>query len=112
VEWEEIETAGLAGKDQIKALEARSESWFWLPVCVGIAGLGCESGDDFALQHGISPPWWQQARTCLTQAEGVCVSRNGVPASTRLQMMAHVVFTFPISRTRRETAKHFLASVR
>jgi len=94
VEWEEIESAGLAGNVQIKALEARSESGFWFPVCDGTAGLDCESGDEFALQHGISAPCWQQARTCLTHADGVCTSRNGVPASTKQQMMAHVVFTF------------------
>ena len=112
MEWEETESAGLDGRLQIKALEARSESWFWLPVGDGTAGLDCESGVDFALQHGISPPCWQQTRTCLTQADGVCASRNGVPASTKLQMMAHVVFTFLMSCTRREIAKHCLASVR
>ena len=111
MEWEEIESFGLGGSVQIKALEARSESWFWLPVCAGTAGFDCELGDEFTLQHGISMPCWQQTRTCLTQADGVCASRNGVPASTRLQMMAHVVFIFLMSSTRPETARHFLASV-
>jgi len=112
VEWKEIESAGLAGSAQINALETGSEGWFWLPVCDGSAGLDCGSGVDFALQHGISAPCWQQARTCLAHGVGVSASRNGVPASTRLQMMAHVVFTFLMSRTRRRTAKHILASVR
>jgi hypothetical protein len=93
VEWEEIVSDRLAGSDQIKMLGARSESWLWLPVCTGTAGLDCESGDDFTLQHGIAPPCWQQARTCLTHDDGVCAIRNGVPISSRLQTMANVVFT-------------------
>ena len=109
VEWEEIESARLAGSVQIKALETRSESWFGLPVGAGTAGLDCESGDGLVLQHGISTPRWQQTRTCLMQDAGVCASRNGVPASTRLQMMAHVVFTFLISCARPKTARHFSA---
>ena len=35
--------------------------------------------------------------------EGVCASRNGVPTSTKLQMMAHALFTIRISHCRRET---------
>jgi hypothetical protein len=94
VEWEEIESAGLAGSLQIKTLEARSESWLWLPVCDGTTGLDCESGEDFAAQQGIVTPCWQQARTGLTHDDGVCAIRNGVPISNRLQTMASVVFTF------------------
>ena len=112
VEWEEIESARLAGSVQIKALETRSESWFGLPVGAGTAGLDCESGDEFTLQQGISAPGRQQARTCLTQDVGVCASRNGVPASTRLQRMAHVVFTFLMSCTRLKTDRHFSAQNR
>ncbi len=102
VEREEIEFAGWAGSVQIRALNVSNESWFWLPVCAGTAGLDCESGDEFALQHDIAPPHWQQARTCLAHGDGICCAarRNGVPASTRLQMMAHIVFTLLISCTR------------
>ena len=90
---EEIKSAGFAGRVQSKMADARSESWFWLPVFAG-AGAGCESGDDFAAQQGILQPCWQQARVCLAHAGGVCASSNGVPASRKLQMMASAIFMF------------------
>jgi hypothetical protein len=94
VEREEIESAGLAGRLQINALETSSESWLWLLVCDGTTGLDCESGEDFAAQQGITTPCWQQALACLTHDDGACAIRNGVPISNRLQTMASVVFTF------------------
>lgn len=56
--------------------------------------MGCEPDDDFAWQHGILPPCWQQAGTgCFTHSgKGVCASRNGIPASTKLQMIASTNF--------------------
>jgi hypothetical protein len=92
VEVETVESAGVAGKVQIKTAGARSESWLWLPAGAGAAGAGCESGDDFAAQQGITTPCWQQARICPAHADGVCAGRNGVPASTKLQMMANASF--------------------
>jgi len=109
VEWEETESAGLAGSVQIKALKARSESWPGLPVCDGTTGLDCESGADFVSQQGMVTPCWQQARTCLAQDDGVCAIRNGVPISSKLQTMPSVVFTIKISHQRAHCAPHFLA---
>ena len=57
--------------------------------------MDCEPDDDFAWQHGILQPCWQQAGTgCFAQhaGNGVCAGRNGVPASTKLQMMASTIF--------------------
>jgi hypothetical protein len=71
----------------------RNEIWFWPPVCVGTAGAGCEFDIGFAEQHDILPLQWQQACTGgWAHGESVCAERNGVPASTKLQMMAHAVF--------------------
>jgi len=84
-----------SGKTQATILAARSESWFWLPFCAGTAGADCESGDDFAAQHGIFTPCWQHAGSgcCAHTGDGVCASRKGVPASTKLNMIANAAFT-------------------
>jgi hypothetical protein len=76
-------------------LATRSESWFWPVDGVGIAGKDSGSDEDFAWQQGILQPCWQHAGTgdfAQHAGNGVCASRNGVPASTKLQMMASASF--------------------
>jgi len=57
-----MEPAGVAGKVQMETAGANGESWFWPPDGAGTAGAGCESGADFAEQHGIVQSCRQQAR--------------------------------------------------
>ena len=71
---------------------AGGESWFWLVDGTGMAGKGCGSDEGFAWQQGILLPCWQHTGTgdfAQHADNGVCASRNGVPASTKLQMMAN-----------------------
>jgi hypothetical protein len=85
------ECAGFAGRVQIKTPGASRESWLWLAA--GAGATGCESGADLAAQQGMTP-CWQQARTCLAQADGAggCAANSGVPASRKLQRMASANF--------------------
>ena len=78
---------------------ARSESWFGPAVCAGTAGKDCEPDDDFAWQHGILQPCWQQAGSGRFAEHGggvVCAHRSGVIASTKLQTMAKAHFIVAI----------------
>ena len=88
----EIGCVSFFSKVQAKACGARIKNWFWLLDCAGTAGVGWESGNDFAAQQFILPPLWQQARFCLTQGGAACAKRNGAPASRELQTMANAVF--------------------
>ena len=90
--WEAIESAGFAGRVQIKTEGARMENWFWLPVGAGAVGADCESGADFAAQQGIVQPWPQQAPAFVAQGAGTWAASSGVPASRKLQMMASASF--------------------
>jgi len=64
-----------------------------LPLGVGADGAGCESGLDFGAQQGMTP-CWQQARTCLAQADGAgaCAANIGAPTSRKLLKMANTNF--------------------
>ena len=93
---EETEPASFSGKVQTAKVAAINESWLARTLAgTGTAGAGCELEAGCAAQQSITP-WRQQAGTVwLAHAgDGVCASRNGVPASTRQQMMAQAVFIF------------------
>lgn len=84
----------MAGNAKAGAICGRIETWFLPPGGAGTAGMDCESGAGFALQHDILQPAWQHnLATCvLHRGEPACAGRNIVPASTMLQMMAHASF--------------------
>ena len=92
---EEIASAGFSGSVQITADRTGTGIRFCCVLfCDGTAGVFCGL-EFFAAQHGIPPPCWQHAGTVsfAHTGKGVCASRNGVPASTKLQMMDNITFT-------------------
>lgn len=90
----EIESAPSAGRTHDTASAGEYQICVWLAFRAGITGLGCESDGSLAEQQDIFTPCWQQAGTdCPAHlGAGVRASRNGVPASTKLQMMASASF--------------------
>jgi len=93
---EEIGPAEVSGKVQATSVAASRDNWLVRTLDdAGIAGAGCEPDAGCVVQQGMTP-WRQQAGSgCLAHVgDGVCASRNGVPASTRQQMMAQAVFIF------------------
>lgn len=92
---EEIVPAGVSGSVQITADRTGTRIRFCCALfCDGTAGVFCGVELFFSAQQGIMPPCWQHAVTVsfAHTGKGVCASRNGVPASTKLQMMVSTNF--------------------
>jgi len=95
----ESKSVALVGKVMISKAGANREIWVWPLATDGVAGVGWESGEGFAAQHGIGWPAGQQAWDCFAQAgTDDCAGNNGTPRSRTLQTMTQTDFMNSLSR--------------